>query len=248
MRHKKFSCPNGCKLPPRRKVLREFDDGTYGFDYHDFSFCPVCGSMMPYSLDKIKGFFDVFDLHPSLEKAKVLLYKSEFEAAARESFVTVETCLKEKSGLDLHGSNLVTNALSCAVDRNTHEITKAPLIAINSLSSESDINEQLGIMHMLMEFFMGPRNLYQHNHIGSGVSNSISVLVEASFFLHLLDGKSITKNGRWIPEHIDYREIYTKMPKRFDRWKLLLMLKKRAKKTQRTAKLPQAKKGDQLED
>ena len=41
---------------------------------------------------------------------------------------------------------------------------------------------------MLMGFFQGPRNLYQHNHIGSGVSNSISVIIEASFFLHLLDG------------------------------------------------------------
>lgn len=229
MRRKKFSCPNGCNLPPRRKELREFDDGTYGFDYRDFSFCPICGSLMPYSLDKLKGFFDVFNLHPSLERAKELVYKSEFEAAARESFVTVETYLKKKSGLDLHGSNLVTNALTCTVDRNTYEIIKAPLIAINSLSSESDINEQQGIMHMLMGFFTGPRNLYQHNHIGSGVSNSISVLVEASFFLHLLDGHSITKNGRWVPTMVDYREIYRKMPKRRDRWELVRLLKRRAR-------------------
>ena len=77
-----------------------------------------------------------------------------------------------------------------------------------------------------MGFFQGPRNLYQHNHIGSGVSNSI----EASFFLHLLDGHSITQNGRWIPLKADYREIYQKMPKRVDRWKLVRLLEKRTRR------------------
>ena len=85
-----------------------------------------------------------------------------------------------------------------------------------------------------MGFFQGPRNLYQHNHIGSGVSNSISVIIEASFFLHLLDGHSITQNGRWIPAKADYQEIYQKiyqkMPKRIDRWKLVRLLKKRARR------------------
>lgn len=184
---------------------------------------------MPYSLDKIKGFFDVFDLHPSLERAKKLVYKSEFEAAARESFIAVESSLKKKSGLDLHGSDLVTKALSYESDKNTGEIKKAPLIAINSLNSDSDRNEQRGIMYMLMGFFQGPRNLYQHNHIGSGAGTAISVLVEASFFLQLLDGHSITKKGHWIPIRVDYRDIYKKMPRRIDRWKLIWLLKKRAR-------------------
>lgn len=77
-----------------------------------------------------------------------------------------------------------------------------------------------------MGFFQGPRNLYQDNHIGSGVSNTISVIIEASFFLHLLDGRSITQNGRWITKKVDYREIYQKVPKRIDRWKLVRLLKK----------------------
>ena len=88
---------------------------------------------------------------------------------------------------------------------------------------------------MLMGFFQGPRNLYQHNHIGSGVSNSISVIIEASFFLHLLDGHSITQNGRWIPETVDYREIYHKMPKRIDRWRLVRLLKKRARRLKKNS-------------
>ena len=43
---------------------------------------------------------------------------------------------------------------------------------------------------------------------------------------HLLDGRSITQNGRWITKKVDYREIYQKVPKRIDRWKLVRLLKK----------------------
>ena len=113
--------------------------------------------------------------------------------------------------------------------KKTGTITKAPLIAINKLQSESDRNEQDGIRYMLMGFFQGPRNLYQHNHIGSGASNSISVIIQTSFFLYLLEGHSITKNGQWIPTKLNYREIYQKMPKRFDRWRLIRLIKKRAR-------------------
>lgn len=230
MRTKRYSCPNGCALPPRKKWLKELANNTYGFAFNDFPFCPCCGSLMPYSQEKLEAFFDVYRLHPSLEAAKRLLCKSEFEAAAREAFVAVETVLKKKSGLDTHGFDLATKALSFEIDRKTGELIKPPLIAINSLENESERNEQEGIRYMLMGFFQGPRNLYQHRHIGSGVSNSISIVIEASFFLRLLDGNSITKNGHWIPTDIDYREIYYKMPRLIDRLRLLWHLKKHARR------------------
>ena len=236
MREKKHSCPNGCTLPPRRKVLRKSLDGTYGFGYQDFVFCPQCGSLMPCSLEKIKGFFEVNTTHPLLKHALALVYKSEFEAAAREAFVTLENVLKKKSGLDSHGFDLATKALSFEADKKTGTITKAPLIAINKLQSESDRNEQDGIRYMLMGFFQGPRNLFQHNHIGSGASNSISIIVQTSFFLYLLEGHSITKNGQWISTKLDYRTIYRKMPKRLDRWRLIRLLKKHARLTKKATR------------
>ena len=55
---------------------------------------------MPYSLKKLKGFFEVYNVHAALSDAVQLIYKSEFESAAREAFVTVENYLKKKSGLD----------------------------------------------------------------------------------------------------------------------------------------------------
>ena len=153
MRRKSFSCPNGCELPPRRKELIKAKDGPYGFAYNDFSFCPRCGSLMPYSLKKLKSFFEVYHIHPALSDALKLVYKSEFEAAARESFVTLENVLKKKSKLDLHGFELATKALAFEKDKQTGEIKKKPLIALNKLSTESECNEQDGIRYMLMGFF-----------------------------------------------------------------------------------------------
>lgn len=49
---------------------------------------------MPYSKEKLQRFFEVYTVHPLLNTAVQLLYKSEFEAAAREAFVTVENSLK----------------------------------------------------------------------------------------------------------------------------------------------------------
>ncbi len=74
--------------------------------------------------------------------------------------MTVENYLKKKSGFDSHGFDLATKALSFEIDKQTGEIKKPQLIAINDLKNESDRNEQDGIRYMLMGFFQGPRNLY----------------------------------------------------------------------------------------
>lgn len=243
-----YKCPKGCKLPPRRKELRENKDHTYSFGYRDLPFCPVCGSLMPGSLEKLKGFFEVYNIHPSLQNSVDLMYKSEFQSAAREAFITLENALRKKSGLDLHGFDLATKALSFECDKKTGEVTKQPLIAINGLKSESDRNEQEGIRYMLMGFFRGPRNLYQHNHIGSGVSNSVSIVIEASFFLHLLDGHSITKSGQWIPAKADYWDIYQRMPNRFDRLRLKRMLKKRKRTMKKAEQIEQKRLFAKLEE
>lgn len=233
MRTKAFSCPNGCPLPPRKKVLKEFKNHTYGFGYRDFSYCPVCGSLMPYMLKKLQKFFEVYQVYPALQHALNLVYKSEYEAAAREAFIVLETTLRKKSGLDSHGFDLATKALKYEVDSKSGTITKPPLISINDLKSESDRNEQDGIRYMLMGFFQGPRNLYQHNSIGSGVDNSISIIIEASFFLKLIEGHSITKHGRWIPCKVDYNDIYRRIPKLTDRIRFHLFLKRRKMRMQK---------------
>lgn len=129
------------KKREEKKGIRELENHTYEFRHQDFSFCPICGSLMPYSLNKIKNFFEVYNIHPSLKHALNLVYKSEFEAAAREAFVILETELRKKSGLDSHGFDLATKALKFEVGSKGGVVTKPPLIAINDLKTESDRNE-----------------------------------------------------------------------------------------------------------
>ena len=226
MRIGKYSCPKGCKLPTQVKQLQEIEEGIYGFAYPNYPYCPVCGELMPNTQKIIKDFLDVFHVHPRLEKSLELLYKSEYVSAAREAVVTVENVLKSKSGLDIHGESLASNALSFTYDQKTAKITKQPLIAVNKLETESERNEQKGLMLMLMGFFTGIRNIYQHSHVGSSVSYSIATIIQASFFLDVLDGKSITKKGKWIRTNINCEDIYNNMPKLTDRIRFKLMLSK----------------------
>ena len=122
MRTEKNSCPNGCTLPPRKKVLTEFDNHQYGFDYVDYTYCPICGSLMPNTKKKIEAFFEIYHIHPKLKNAERLIYKSEYVSAAREAFVAVESVLKRKSGLDLHGFDLATKALKFEVENISEEM------------------------------------------------------------------------------------------------------------------------------
>ncbi len=179
-----YKCPNNCKLPRRRKGLIE-ENEIWRFCYRDFPYCPVCCEMMPKTYEAVKNFFAVYHLHPKLDRAEQLIYKSEFDAAARESFVVVETALRKKSGLDLHGVDLVNKALNYEVDKKSGQITKSPLIALNNLVTDSEKNEQEGVRFMLMGFFQGTRNIYQHNDVGHSLSGALPVIIQASYYLNL---------------------------------------------------------------
>ncbi|MFR3413136.1 MAG: hypothetical protein ACLTS1_12080 [Coprococcus sp.] len=137
MRREEYACPNGCSLPPRKKQLREYSNGIYGFDFYDFTFCPCCGSLMPYSLKKLKGFFEVYNIHAALSDAVQLIYKSEFESAARRSLRGCGKLSQRSQAWIRMDSNLATRALSFEIDKQTGEIKRAPLIAINDLKNES---------------------------------------------------------------------------------------------------------------
>lgn len=231
---RKYKCQYGCDLPIIRKEIRELSEGVYGYEYYDFPFCPNCGALMPSARDRLENFFKVYNIHPKLEKSKQQLLKSEFDSAVREAAIAVETSLKVKSGLDSHGFDLATRALSFEFDKTTSNIKKTPLIAINNLKTESERNEQDGLRYMLMGYFQGVRNIYQHNSVGAGVSNAISAVIQASFFLDILDGNSLTKHGEWILTKRNYKYIYDHMPKKIDRIRLRYRLKRLIKQHSKT--------------
>lgn len=222
----KNKCINGCVLPKAKKHIIKKEDNTYTYGLAVSNCCPICGALMPESIEKIKAFFEVYQLHPDLATAKRLIFKAELEAAARGAFIAVENKLRELSGLDLHGMDLATKALSFSYDQKAGTVTQMPLIAVNDLSSESKRNEQEGLRFLLMGFFTGQRNIYQHNNIRSGVSDSLSVVIEASFILKRLERHSILDGGQWIPDKTSYTEILEKMPRLIDRIKLKVDIKR----------------------
>lgn len=136
----------------------------------------------------------------------------------------------------MHGVDLVNKALNYEVDKKSGQITKSPLIALNNLVTDSEKNEQEGIRFMLMGFFQGARNIFQHNDVGHGLAGVLPVIIQASYYLYLLDGGSITKHGRWIPHKMDYYDVYMNKPNLFDRLKLRSILRFRDWKYKKLSK------------
>lgn len=221
MSKKVYKCLNGCKIKLKNKQLLHNDKGEYYFGYPQINYCRNCGALMPKTLKKIKTFVEMGMLHEKLEVPIRLLYKSEYSSAVSKSIIILENVLREKSGLDLHGGDLVAKALSFEYDKGTGNITKAPLIKINNLDTETRKNEQDGIKMMLMGFFKGPRNMYQHNDIQVPVNIVLTLLLQISFFLKLLDKHSLTERGKWIKSKANLRDILENMPRKKDRKKLL---------------------------
>lgn len=201
------------------KVPIQNSEGSYTYGYSIPRYCGYCGSMLPREKKMLEDIFKVYDLNIKLADAKRLLLKSEYSAACRECFVVLENTVKNESGIrDLHGSELISKAFSMKIDKSTGIVQQAPLIAINDLSNESKINEQDGVMHMLIGFFRGPRNIYQHNEVRMGFNVCFSILIETSFFLDIIVGKhSLLSKPYWIKSKVDFKEIYHKMPRIGDR-------------------------------
>ncbi len=218
---KKFKCDDCGRTIRIIKVPIKHKNGMYTYDYRSPRFCPYCGNMMPDYRRYILDIFKVYDLNQTLNRAKKLMLKGEYVSACRECFVILENAIKKESGIrGLHGSELVSKAFSFKYDKATFVITQHPLIAINNLSNESEINEQDGMMHMLMGFFRGPRNIYHHNEVRMGFNVSFPILIQTSFYLDIIGKHSLLSKPHWIKKKIKDtpEEMYNKMPKRWDRF------------------------------
>lgn len=224
MSKKVYKCLNGCKIKLKNKQLLQNDKGEYYFGYPKMNYCRHCGALMPKTLKKIKTFVKIGMLHEKLEVPIRLLYKSEYSSAVSKSIVILENVLREKSGLDLYGGELVSKSLSFEFDKDTGNITSFPLIQINDLNTVTRRNEQDGVKMMLLGFFNGPRNMYQHNDIQVSVDIVIALLLQISFFLKLLDQQSLTDLGTVIKSKLFLEEVLENMPRKKDRKKLLKIL------------------------
>ncbi len=74
--------------------------------------CPQCGTLLPETGKYIEDYFRIIQLVEPLAEAKALFLKSKSVAAVREALVTLETIVRQKSGLkDLMGPTRTTKEL-----------------------------------------------------------------------------------------------------------------------------------------
>jgi uncharacterized protein (TIGR02391 family) len=119
-------------------------------------------------------------LHPEIEKVSGdILRSGHFKSAALEAYIRVIEEVKRRSGLTLDGDALMNHAFGCD--------NRQPALAFNSLSSESERDEQKGIM-FLFKGIVGLRNAKAHsNTLFNDPSRAHEYLALASLLMRLLD-------------------------------------------------------------
>jgi uncharacterized protein (TIGR02391 family) len=92
-------------------------------------------------------------IHPEvLDYCRAELLEDNYFHAVLEAIKGVAERLRAMSGLRTDGAELVTQALS----------TNSPLIALNSLTSQTEVSEQKGVANLLVGIFGAVRNPVAH--------------------------------------------------------------------------------------
>jgi uncharacterized protein (TIGR02391 family) len=97
--------------------------------------------------------FDRIITHPRIRRTARRLYRDGYYAlAVEESFKLINEAVKERSSLRDDGAGLMRSAFG----------PKNPVLALNDLRTESEVNEQLGYMDILAGCMTGIRNPRAH--------------------------------------------------------------------------------------
>ena len=161
-----------------------------------FNCCPVCGELLPVTIEYIDNYFRIIQLVKPLEKAMQLFLKSETVAAVREAIVVLEETIREKSGLSgLMGSDLMAKSFSFKFDQNTDTITDQPKIKINGLSNVTERNEQDGMRFFAMGIMQGIRNIYMHTEGTEKIYYCLQIITSVDLLLkQVLGWESISSS------------------------------------------------------
>ena len=97
------------------------------------------------------------NFHPIISKSSQSLYESShYDLAIFEAFKAVNNFVKDKSGkTGLDGKNLMSTCFS----------SKSPILKLNDMNTESEINEQEGFMLLFMGSMQGIRNPVAHDEM-----------------------------------------------------------------------------------
>ena len=101
--------------------------------------------------------FDKMNFHHTISQSSQSLYEDgHYDLAIFEAFKAVNNFVKNKSGRsDLDGKSLMSICFN----------TKSPILKLNDMNTESEINEQEGFMHLFMGAMHGIRNPLGHDEM-----------------------------------------------------------------------------------
>jgi uncharacterized protein (TIGR02391 family) len=100
--------------------------------------------------------FDKMQFHPRLIAASKSLFESgHYAQAIFEAFKAVNNFIKQKTGLNLDGKQLMAKAFN----------EEGPVIKLNELKTQSDRDEQEGFKFLFMGAMEGIRNPKAHDNV-----------------------------------------------------------------------------------
>jgi uncharacterized protein (TIGR02391 family) len=130
-----------------------------------------------------------YGFHAEIEKVSGQLYRDgHFREAALNGYIRVIDEVRVRSGLALDGDNLMNRAFGC--DRQT------PVIQVNSLSSQAEIDEQKGFMN-LFKGIVGLRNLKAHTVVlFNDPHRAHEYLALASLLMRILEISQVSRSSQ----------------------------------------------------
>lgn len=134
--------------------------------------------------NRLRTILEARSVHSDVLKfCKAELLQENYFHAVFEAMKSISAKIRAQSGLTSDGANLVTEAFSCGKKPK-------PLLAINSLGTETDRGEQRGFMNLLIGLFGTIRNPAAHNpkiEWPMSENDALDILTTASLIHRKLD-------------------------------------------------------------
>ncbi len=141
--------------------------------------------------------FDKMQFHPKVVGAsKDCFIAGNYREAILNAFICLIDCVKERTGLDLDGDDLMNQVFSFNYDKEQRRITKYPIIRLNELKNKSDLDEQQGFMFLCKGAVGGIRNPKAHKIIPqSNPLHTLEFLAFASLLIKKVEEGTVVKTS-----------------------------------------------------
>ena len=139
--------------------------------------------------------FNEMQLHPRVvEASESCFVTGNYREAILNAFIRLIDYVKEITGLDLDGDDLMNKVFSFNYDKDLRRITKYPIIRINELKNSNDRNEQQGFMFLCKGAAGGIRNPKAHKLIPqSNPLHTLEYLAFASLLMRRIEEGKVVR-------------------------------------------------------